>query len=68
MELCPRCESIEIESNTPRTVYHCGSSDYDQRPNTFKQTKKCRRLEKKRARVLLEELKPIKSLNNKLYD
>jgi hypothetical protein len=24
------------------TKYKCGSSDYDQRPNTFKQTIKCR--------------------------
>lgn len=38
-ERCPNCGSPEVESNTPRTTYACGSSDYDQRPGTF--TAKC---------------------------
>ena len=41
-EKCPKCGSVEVDSMTPRTVYKCGSSDYDQRPNTFNQTDKCR--------------------------
>ncbi len=41
MEKCPKCNSIEVKSLTPRTVYKCGSSDYDQRPCTFKQTSEC---------------------------
>ena len=32
---CPKCGAIEIDAMTPKTVYACGSSDYDQRPNTF---------------------------------
>lgn len=32
---CPVCGSPEVEANTPRTAYACGSSDYDQRPGTF---------------------------------
>ena len=34
---CPSCGSPEISANTPRTVYKCGSSDYDGRDGTFKQ-------------------------------
>lgn len=37
-ENCPKCNSIEVDAMTPKTVYKCGSSDYDQRPNTFHQT------------------------------
>lgn len=43
-ENCPKCDSIEIAADTPRTTYECGSSDYDQRPGTFRQTKQCREL------------------------
>ena len=32
---CPGCGAKEVEAMTPRTVYACGSSDYDQRPGTF---------------------------------
>ena len=39
---CPKCGAIEIGAMTPRTVYACGSSDYDQRPNTFIQSKECK--------------------------
>lgn len=39
---CPKCGSVEIEAMTPRTTYACGSSDYDQRPNTFFQSEVCR--------------------------
>lgn len=34
--ICQNCGAKEIEALTPRTVYACGSSDYDQRPGTFK--------------------------------
>jgi hypothetical protein len=47
-ERCPYCGSEEIEANTPRTVYGCGSSDYDQRPNTFKQGDNCKRITPKK--------------------
>jgi|6_EtaG_2_1085325.scaffolds.fasta_scaffold33539_3 hypothetical protein len=40
-EKCPKCGSSEIEAMTPRTTYECGSSDYDQRPSTFKQSQAC---------------------------
>ncbi len=36
-EGCPSCGSPEADAMTPRTVYACGSSDYDQRPGTFSQ-------------------------------
>lgn len=39
---CPKCGAPEVEAMTPRTKYKCGSSDYDQRPNTFKQTIRCK--------------------------
>lgn len=42
MDKCKKCGAIEIEAMTWRTVYKCGSSDYDQRPNTFKQSLKCK--------------------------
>jgi len=38
---CPACGAAEVDALTPRTVYACGSSDYDQRPGTFRQ--KCAR-------------------------
>jgi hypothetical protein len=39
---CPKCNSEEVEAMTPRTIYSCGSSDYDQRPGTFLQSDKCK--------------------------
>ena len=39
---CPNCSAVEVDAMTPRTVYACGSSDYDQRPNTFRQSEKCK--------------------------
>ena len=39
---CPKCGAVEVDAITPRTVYACGSSDYDQRPNTFSQSEQCR--------------------------
>ena len=33
---CPICGAPEISANSPRTYYACGSSDYDQRPGTFR--------------------------------
>ena len=38
---CEKCGAGEVESLTPRTVYSCGSSDYDKRPNTFKRGEMC---------------------------
>ena len=34
---CPACAAPEVDAETPRTVYACGSSTYDHRPGTFKQ-------------------------------
>lgn len=42
MSKCPKCSAIEIEAITPRTVYKCGSSDYDQRSGTFEQSQQCK--------------------------
>lgn len=41
-EKCPMCGALEIEASSPRTVYVCGSSDYDQRPGTFEQSDICK--------------------------
>lgn len=38
---CPLCGAEEVESNTPRTTYACGSSDYDGRPETFHPGDQC---------------------------
>lgn len=46
---CPKCGATEVDSMTPRTTYFCGSSDYDQRPGTFKQSDDCLDAEKKNA-------------------
>lgn len=40
-ESCPVCGASEVASNGPRITYACGSSDYDQRPGTFKQASSC---------------------------
>jgi hypothetical protein len=42
MEKCQRCGKPEIEAYTPRTVYACGSSDYDQREGTFTKGNNCK--------------------------
>jgi len=34
MDTCPGCGAAEVPADTPRTTYGCGSSDYDQRPDT----------------------------------
>ena len=39
---CPNCGAMEVDAMSPRTIYECGSSDYDQRPNTFKQSEGCK--------------------------
>ena len=39
---CPKCGAVEVDAMTPRTIYACGSSDYDKRPNTFNQSEQCR--------------------------
>ena len=40
-ERCPKCGSLEVESNTPRTTYACGSYTYDARPGTFRRGDFC---------------------------
>lgn len=44
---CPKCGAVEVGAMTPRTVYDCGSSDYDQRPNTFHQSDTCKKRSEK---------------------
>lgn len=39
---CPNCNAVEVDAFTPRTVYACGSSDYDQRPGTFIKKDNCK--------------------------
>lgn len=45
MDKCRKCASPEIEAMTPRTVYECASSDYDEREETFKQSELCKKIE-----------------------
>jgi len=40
-ESCPLCGAPEVEAYTPRTVYECGTSDYDQRPGTTNPSAEC---------------------------
>lgn len=40
---CPECGAKEISSMTPKTVYKCGSSDYDQRQGSFVRSEECKR-------------------------
>ena len=40
-EVCPKCGQPEVEMASAYTFYRCGSSDYDQRPDSFQQAKKC---------------------------
>lgn len=42
-QCCPHCGMPEVEAMTPRTVYRCGSSDYDRRPGTLKLSEECLR-------------------------
>lgn len=42
---CPICNSLEVEVDNPRTLYECGSSDYDRTPNTFRQSVECMKRE-----------------------
>lgn len=39
---CPKCKAKEVNKNSPRTYYKCGSNDYDQRPGTFVQSQQCK--------------------------
>jgi hypothetical protein len=43
-EQCPWCGAPEIESDSPRTTYSCGSLCYDQRDGTWQQSALCRQL------------------------
>lgn len=40
---CPNCGASEVEHFGPHTKYECGSTDYAQRPGTFKLAEHCRR-------------------------
>ena len=40
-EKCPGCGASEVDAMTPRTVYACGSSDYDGRGGTFTRGSEC---------------------------
>jgi hypothetical protein len=40
-DTCEQCGAPEIEAYTPRTVYACGSSDYDKRPGSFNPGQNC---------------------------
>lgn len=53
VEQCPWCGASEIESESPRTTYSCGSSCYDQCEGTWQQSALCRqRAESWRETVL----------------
>jgi len=58
---CPECGAPEIDALSPRTIYQCGSSDYDQRPGTFSQSSMCQftvkvKLKNKNMKPETEEL------------
>lgn len=39
---CPFCGSPEVEYPTPRTVYSCGTNEYDGRPESAMQSETCK--------------------------
>jgi hypothetical protein len=39
---CEICGAVEVDAITPRTVYACGSSDYDKRPGTHRRGNNCK--------------------------
>lgn len=41
---CPKCGAKEISMYSPRTIYSCGSSSYDERPDTFRQSDNCEKI------------------------
>lgn len=41
-DTCQICGAAEVDAMTPRTVYTCGSSDYDRRPGSFQQGPNCK--------------------------
>ena len=41
---CPKCGMEEVSALHPRTLYACGSSDFDRRPGTFWQSPGCKRI------------------------
>ena len=51
---CPRCRAPEVPRVGPRTVYACGSSDYDQRAGTLEI--KCNTADAIRAATARNEL------------
>jgi len=58
-EKCPSCGAEEVEADSPRTVYACGSSDYAcyfHRPGSFTQSQQC----KERVEELQLGTKPSK--------
>jgi hypothetical protein len=45
VEQCPWCGAPEIELSSPHTMYTCGTTCYDQRDGTWKQSEICRQRE-----------------------
>ncbi len=43
-QYCPMCGSPEVDHYGPATKYACGSTDFDQRPGTFKESDRCNRI------------------------
>lgn len=39
---CTFCGASEVDANTPRSVYACGTSSYDDRPGSFRQSEQCK--------------------------
>ncbi len=55
---CPICGKPEVEADTPRTVYACGSSDYDRRDGTFQQGSGCNPPKRTNGWILVGERLP----------
>lgn len=53
MPCCPICCNPKVDSATARTVYACGSSDYDKRRGTFKQSLNCMLISKQSELAIL---------------
>lgn len=57
--VCKYCGCEEIPKDTPYTHYYCGTTSYDDRPDTFKRSKECEDMTYNFLAVNQERFNPI---------
>lgn len=64
--VCPFCQTKEVEATGPRTQYFCGTTTYDDRPGSEIRSARCVQMEK--ARVDAEEhFEKMSDAEKKIY-